>query len=121
MSRKHEEAVAAIEALKEGFVEADVNPTEDPEKVKAAVLSIFPGAELQTKGQKLAGNAVLSVFKEQLEKEKIRVTICTILDSNFSEGKSYVDLHKLAAVAGRVSVDEEFPLGKIRLTVPWSR
>lgn len=118
---KLEAAIAAVEALGEGFVETDLNPTEDAELVKKAVLNIFPGAKLEAKDGKISGKTELSAFKEQLAKEKIRSTVCELLDRNCTGGESFVDLHKMAAVAGKVAIDEDFPLGKIRLKVSWKR
>lgn len=104
-----------IQKAKQGRILADLRPTEDAAKVKACVLHIFPEARLMEEDGKITGETDLGFFKGILEKQRIRSTIADVMEQNRSGGTTFVDLSKLAAEAGRVGIDEDFPLGKIRL------
>jgi len=107
--------------LDQGFVEADLKNTEDESKVLSALNKIFPASNFEGKGDKIVGEVSLSSFKDLVEKEKIRAAIEALLDENLSGEKSYIDLNKLAALVGRVGIDEGSPIGKIRLYVSWKK
>lgn len=103
----------------QGAVEADLLPTEDRKKVADALARIFPGSKLSEKGGKMVGIVGLSFFKQLVEKEKIMAAVEAILDKNLSGQRSHIDLNKMAACAGRIGIDEDSPIGKIRLHVDW--
>lgn len=90
-------------------LEVDFKPTENKEKLVLAVKNLFPDADLKVDDGKLVGNTDARMFDELAGKEKIRATIAE------ESKKGYVDLSKMAALAGRAGLDESFPLGKIRL------
>lgn len=110
-----------LEQIDKAYIEADLLPTEDKKKVLLAVSNIFPDSKLKEEDDRLTGEVSLSRFKELLEKEEIRTTVETILDENASGEKSFLDLNKTAALAGRLAIDESSPVGKIRLQVPWKK
>ena len=89
-------------------LEVDFFETEDQEKLVSTVRSIFPDAELKKAKGKLIGKASVENFWKLVDQEGIRNTIQQHL-----EEQGFVDLSKMAAVAGKISVDQGFPLGKI--------
>ncbi len=90
-------------------LEIDIKPTEDIAKLTEAVHKIFPDAHLTHAGGKLTGETDGKEFEQLVNEEQIAAAIS-------KEGEiGYVDLSKMAAMAGRVALDESFPLGKIRL------
>jgi predicted RNA binding protein with dsRBD fold (UPF0201 family) len=110
-----------IDSLLEGRVVVDILPTEDEKIVLAALRNLFPDCIVAKEHGTCVGRADLARFKELLEKEQIIGTIEGILDENVSDGESHIDINKMAALAGRVGVDEGSPIGKIRLYVPWKK
>lgn len=96
-----------------GKIEADLMPTEDPKRLLRSIKKIFPDAELKVEKDKIIGESNLEHFNELLAKQKIRKTIADELKKN----KNRLDLSKLACEAGKVSLNENFPLGKVRLTI----
>lgn len=110
-----------LEQIDRGHIETDLLPTEDKKKVLLALNNLFPDSKFKEDGDRLIGEVGLSRFKELLEKEKIRTAIEAILDENLAGEKAFLDLNKIAALAGRVAMDESSPIGKIRLQVPWKK
>lgn len=93
-------------------IEADLKPTEDAKHVQEAIKNIFPDAKLEIHKSEIKGHASLSKFKELVKKQELVALIKAEL-----EDKNYFDLHKMAAVAGKVGLDQGFPLGKIRVHI----
>ena len=108
-----------LESLNRGSVETDILPTEDSKKVLAALGRIFPDSKFSERAGKMVGSVSLSTFKRLAEKEKIRAAVEAILDKNLFGQRSYIDLNKMAACAGKIGMDEDSPIGKIRLHVDW--
>ena len=55
--------------------EAAIHPTEDAERIKAAILNIFPGTELAVEGGMISGTGKsLEYFATKLEEQRIRDT-----------------------------------------------
>ncbi|RLG82290.1 MAG: hypothetical protein DRO40_08085 [Thermoprotei archaeon] len=105
-------------------VEAEVRPTEDPEKVKKAVLNVFKGAVNIVENQR----GFLVVFGESYTAESLRkvyelIRIQRIMDAarkslrkGLTKDTLVFKLHKQAAYAGKLSFidsDIESPLGPI--------
>ncbi|GEM_PF-3541070 len=93
-------------------IEADLKPTENAKHVEQAIKKIFPDAKLEVLSSEIKGHASLNKFAELVKKQELQGIIKREL-----EDKSYLDLHKIAAVAGKIGLDEEFPLGKIRVHI----
>lgn len=110
-----------LDALENGYIEADLKNTEDKKKVLSALDNIFPIHVFSEKEDTIVGEAELAKFRELAEKENIRAAIEAVLDSNLAGETSHIDLNKTAALAGRIGLDEESPIGKIRLRVPWKK
>ena len=96
-----------------GKIKADLMPTEDPKRLMRSIKKIFPDAELKVEKNKITGESDLEHFNELLANQRIRNTIRDELEKN----KNQLDLSKLACEAGKISLDEGFPLGKVRLTI----
>ena len=100
-------------------LEVDLRQTEDPELVKKVIRNIFPKARLEVQEGKIVGEIDTGFFFELLKQQQIRGAIASVLDENASNGESFIDLSKMAAIAGKLGIDEGFALGKIRLFLPW--
>jgi len=109
-------------------VEADINPTENEDKVKRAIENMFSNLELeikpQRKGSILIGNGrgmdALTKLYNLLHRERIRDAARGSLYEGLS-GKSIVFyLNKQVAYVGHVSFSKpvaESPLGPIRVEI----
>ena len=88
-------------------VETEVNPTEDPEKVKKAVLNLFPDAEIYLEDRRLfARTSNLSKFRELLRKQRILDTMRSEILSN-RRGKDVVlYLNKQTAFVSKINIAE---------------
>lgn len=100
-----------------GEIIADLMPTEDPIKLSKTIKKIFPDAELEIRKNRITGNTNLKNFFELVRKQKIRTTIHEVIEKNKKGKESFLDLNKMACEVGKISLDEGFPLGKIRLVL----
>jgi predicted RNA binding protein with dsRBD fold (UPF0201 family) len=112
-------------------VEAQVNPTEDEEKVKTAINNIvgnatftssaaFRGSILKAEAQ---GQESLIKFRSALRNDRIRDAARKLLYRAISDNKISFYLNKQVAFAGHISFSEEAaesPLGPIRITIETS-
>jgi len=110
-----------LKTLIDGQITTDFMATESEEKLMSALKNIFPDISAEKKDSALEGHANLSRFKELAEKEQILAAVESILDDNVDGDSSHIDLNKIAALAGRIGIDEGSPIGKIRLSVPWKK
>ena len=109
-------------------IEAEVYPTESPEKVVKAIRNIFPGlgAEVKwldslavVKGESDDLDSLLNL-KNMIKRRKIRAAAKSILKSGVEENKLVFYLNKQAAYAGQVSFTEpigESPLPPIKVEI----
>jgi len=109
-------------------IEVDVNPTEDEEKVKNAVINIvgnpvfsseqaFQGSILKAEAQGLDS---LIKFRNLLRNDRIRDAARKILHRAIRGNKIGFYINKQVAYAGHVSFSEETaesPLGPIRVVI----
>jgi predicted RNA binding protein with dsRBD fold (UPF0201 family) len=112
-------------------VEADVNPTEDEEKVKAAISNIvgnptftltpaFRGSTLKAEAR---GQESLAKFRNMLRNDRVRDAARKLMYRAISGNKISFYLNKQVAYAGHVSFSEEFgesPLGPLHVTIQTS-
>ena len=109
-------------------IEAEVNPTEDEEKVKAAVNNILGNASITItpshRGSTLCaeakGQESLIKFRNMLRNDRIRDAARKLLFRAIRENIISFCLNKQVAFAGHVSFSEETaesPLGPIRVTI----
>jgi len=109
-------------------VEADINPTENEDKVKRAVENMFTNLELEVNPQRQGsllvgkgkGMGALTKLQNLLRRERIRDAARGVLYGGLS-GKSIVFyLNKQVAYVGHVSFSKpvaESPLGPIRVEI----
>jgi hypothetical protein len=109
-------------------IEADVNPTEDVEKVKQAVENMFSIIEIEikqsTRGSRLIAEAEgmegLTKLYNLLRRERIRDAARGVLFKGLSKNAITFYLNKQAAYAGHVSFCQpvaESPLGPIKVQI----
>lgn len=109
-------------------IEAEINPTEDPEKVKRAVENMFGSVEFEVKPQprgsllvaKAQGIEGLVKLQNLLRRERIRDAARGVLFEGVSEKSIIFYLNKQVAYVGHVSFSKpvaESPLGPIKVQV----
>ena len=110
------------------YIEAEVNPTEDPEKVKRAIENIIGNAEFEIKPQrrgsiltaKAKGMDGLTKLQNLLRRERIRDAARGVLFEGLSGKSITFYLNKQVAYVGHVSFSKpvgESPLGPIRVQI----
>ncbi|UCD96565.1 MAG: hypothetical protein JSV35_00480 [Candidatus Bathyarchaeota archaeon] len=109
-------------------IKAEVNSTEDLEKVQSAIIRLFEPLQFQTKtvGQQTYVTAEssepepLAKFSMLLQKEQIRSAARRILLQGMTDRKITFFLNKQVASAGHISFCEPFaesPLGPIKVEI----
>ncbi|MBQ8179026.1 MAG: hypothetical protein IJ026_01070 [Candidatus Methanomethylophilaceae archaeon] len=99
-------------------INCPVNPSEDEEKVRSAVLSIFPDAELVQEDGVLRGTASLDKFSRLIRKQKILDATRAVMISNVRGESTRMTLNKQVATVGKVSFADRRPvLGAIEVQV----
>lgn len=109
-------------------VEVEVNPTEDPEKVRRAVENVFGSVESEVKRHgrgslliaKTKGIDGLTKLYNLLRRERIRDAARGVLFDGLGEKSIVFYLNKQVAYAGHISFSKpvaESPLGPIRVQI----
>ncbi len=101
-------------------VSCPVYPSEDPEKVRAALLKIFPTGEFVLDGGRMSGEADLDNFAQLIRRQRILDTTRAQMKKGMgrSSTKTRFSLNKQVATVGKVSfVDYRIALGTIDVTV----
>jgi len=109
-------------------VEAEINPTEDSEKVKKAVENIFGNLQLEVKSQRLGSLLIakakgidgLTKLYNLLRRERIRDAARGVLFDGLDKKSIVFYLNKQVAYAGHVSFSKpvaESPLGPIKVQI----
>ncbi|MCL2143685.1 MAG: hypothetical protein FWH44_05470 [Methanomassiliicoccaceae archaeon] len=100
-------------------VTCPVFPSEDPEKVKKAVMNIFPDIEPILDDNMMTGETEsLEHFAEQMRKQRILDTARSVLMKGRRGNKTTFRMNKQAAFAGKISFTEERTvLGTISVTI----
>lgn len=110
------------------YIEAEVNPTEDIEKVRRAVENVFGDVEFRVKpklrGSILVGKATgldgLTRLQNLLRKERIRDAARGALFEGLSEKSIIFYLNKQVAYVSHISFSKpegESPLGPIKVQI----
>ena len=88
-----------------------INPSEDPEKVKLAVNNIFPDIELEISETQIVGKtnnySVLSQISKSIHEKNIENTYQRILKNNNDGDSSWFYLNKQAAFVNTVALRSE--------------
>ena len=99
-------------------ISCPVNPSEDEEKVRSAVLSIFPDAELVLNDGRLEGEATLDRFSKAIRRQKILDATRAVMIMNSRGNITHLSLNKQVATVGKVSFADKRPvLGAIEVTI----
>jgi predicted RNA binding protein with dsRBD fold (UPF0201 family) len=109
-------------------VEAEVNPTEDEEKVKAAVNNVLANASITIKPAhkrrilvaEAKGQESLTNLRNLLRQDRIRDAARKLLFKSIRGNTINFYLNKQVAFAGHISFSEETaesPLGPLRFTI----
>jgi uncharacterized protein len=96
-----------------------LRPTEDPEKVRTAILNIFPESDIVVgQDEIVAKTASLERFMTLIRNQKILDSIRKTLLSGTSTGSTHISLNKQAAFVRRVSLSEgRAALGNMEVTI----
>ena len=102
----------------------EINPSEDPSKVKTAVLNIFPDLKISISDELLIGKSndigTLSNISESIHTKNTKNTYQRILKKNSNENSTWFYLNKQAAFVSTVALcneSDESPLGPIKVVL----
>ena len=88
-----------------------INPSEDPQKVKLAVNNVFPDMELETSDTQITGKtnnfSVLSAISKSIREKNIKNTYQRILKNNNDGESTWFYLNKQAAFVDTVALCSE--------------
>ena len=100
---------------------AEIKSTEDSEKVKNSILSIFPDIKVEEENNEIIGyseeDGVLSRFIELVYSDAIRDSVNMVLKEGTKGTKISFSINKQAAFAGRVNLSRVSPLGPIKVKI----
>jgi len=95
-----------------------VFPSEDSEKVRNAILRIFPAAELTETEKGFEGDADLKNFSSLIRKQKILDSTRNMMFKGTRDDKITIRLNKQVATVGKVSFAEPRSiLGALEVTI----
>lgn len=96
-----------------------VNPSEDPEKVRSAIVSLFPDAELELGENGFLGTAPsLDSFGRLIRRQRILDAARAVLIANMRGHRTRMSLNKQVATVGKISFADRNPvLGAIEVSV----
>ena len=102
-------------------VSCKINLSEDPSKIKTAVLNVFPGLEISVDDQKLIGKSDdISSLSNISQSIHTKNTYHRILTKNTKENSTWFYLNKQAAFVNTVALcseSDESPLGPIKVVL----
>ncbi len=88
-----------------------VNPSEDPEKVRSAIMSIFPDAEIELRDRGFEGTAPsLDGFGRKIRQQKILDAARAVLITGVRGNSTKMSLNKQVATVGKVSFADRNPV-----------
>lgn len=101
------------------FVRAEVYPTENPEKVKAAIRNLFEAAVKEEEGESVKYLVATGEGRESLKRFYTLLRSQGILDSarRILLSKTSFSLNKQAAYAGVISFSESTLLGSVEVEI----
>jgi|Deesub1362B_J571_1020462.scaffolds.fasta_scaffold00102_20 predicted RNA binding protein with dsRBD fold (UPF0201 family) len=99
-------------------IRVELKKTEVEEKVRKAILNIFPDAEIKREGDFLIGETrSLETFRELVHRQKIIDTVRSELLRNLRGDSTFLKLRKQVAYVGRLNITDEDPLGEIEVEI----
>jgi len=100
----------------------EINPSEDPSKIKTAVLNIFPDLDISLNDEQLVGQSnhidSLANFSKSIHAKNTRATLQRFLEKNISGNSTWFYINKQAAFVDKVALcneSDESPLGPIKV------
>ncbi|MGQ0797725.1 MAG: RNA-binding domain-containing protein [Methanobacteriota archaeon] len=103
-------------------VSAPVRPTEDADKVRRALLHVFPDLRIDASEDGLRGTTEsVDRLRDLIRNRKIRDTARGVLLRGREGDRTRFELNKQAAFAGRVSFAAGSPLGDISVEIESER
>lgn len=105
--------------MSEIIIRCPVNPSEDPDKVRDAILSVFPDADIELKDDGFEGTAPgLDHFSKQIRKQRILDATRGVLLKGKHGDRTRMLLNKQVATVGKISFADRNPvLGGIEVTI----
>jgi len=101
-----------------------INPSEDLQKIKTAILNIFPDIEIKNTNMEITGTSKkiesLSKIFEVVHNRRITNTYRRILNQNLSNNSTWFFLNRQAAYVDVVALcneEDESPLGPIEIVL----
>lgn len=95
-----------------------VCPSEDPEKVRDAVMNIFPDASLERTDKGFEGTGTTNRFRELIRKQKILDSTRSMMFKGIRDNSIVMHLNKQVATVGKISFTEpKTILGTIKVTI----
>lgn len=100
-------------------IHCPVNPSEDPEKVRSAILALFPDAELELGEGGFEGTvSSLDSFGRLIRRQRILDAARAVLIANIRGQRTRMSLNKQVATVGKISFADRNPvLGAIEVSV----
>ena len=100
-------------------IRTPLRPTEDPEKVRTAILNIFPESEITVESDEMiAKTASLERFMTLIRNHQILDSIRSKLVHSMQPGFTTISLNKQAAFVKHVSLSEgKAALGNMEVTI----
>ena len=100
-------------------ISCPIYPSEDPEKVREAILKVFPDANLEMSEDDITGTAgSIERFSKQIRKQKILDTTRSVLIHGKRGDRTRFFLNKQVAFVGKISFCEEKTiLGTIKVVI----
>ena len=100
-------------------IRTPLRPTEDPEKLRTAILNLFPGSTITIdQDQVMATVDSLERFMTLIRNQKILDSIRCKLLAGISSNSTIISLNKQAAFVNRVSLSEgRTALGNIEVSI----
>lgn len=100
-------------------ISCPVNPSEDPGKVRSAIMSLFPDAVLEEDDGGFRGTAPgLDRFSQLIRKQKILDAARAVLITGVRGNRTRIMLNKQVATVGKVSFADKRPvLGAIEVFI----
>jgi len=93
-------------------------PTEDRERVVAAITGLFPDADVQGADPVTATSSSVERFGELLRRQRIRDAARVVMRRGLRGNSTSFRLNKQVAAVGKVSFsEEEHPLGDIEVEI----
>jgi len=83
-----------------------VSPSEDEEKVRKAILNIFPGSDLIPHGNGLLAETDLKGFSSMIRRQKILDSTRKMMLKGIRNGRIELFLNKQVAFVGKISFTE---------------